>query len=202
MRLPSTHSIKRKVLVKKPSSNSIQENWEPIQKRWKVDNVEKDSNKMNLSNAISQRWPLTFSDDVKTRDVRLRRVIVISVKTKLGNFEEQSVFSVVWSVVFFSTSFKQALGERYGRKRSRSCSFACFEEHCTGWPCLFQNGNWKILSVSTRLKGEFPLLRCVWPVKITPHFSRTVNFSLQGHSAYQEFEIRKSLSYRTEDVKV
>ena len=122
-------------------------------------------------------------------DVRLRRIIVISVNTKLGSFEEQSVFSVVWSVFFFFTSFKQALGERYGRKRSRSCSFACFEEHCTGWSCIFQNGNWKILSVSTRLKGEFPLLRCLWPVKVTPHFSTTVNSSLQGHLAYQEFKI-------------
>ena len=28
-------------------------------------------------------------------DVRLRRIIVISVNTKLGSFEEQSVFSVV-----------------------------------------------------------------------------------------------------------
>ena len=72
-------------------------------------------------------------------DVRLRRIIVISVNTKLGSFEEQSVFSVVWSVFFFFTSYKQALGERYGRKRSRSCSFACFEEHCTGWSCIFQN---------------------------------------------------------------
>ena len=34
-------------------------------------------------------------------DVRLRRIIVISVNTKLGSFEEQSVFSVVWSVFFF-----------------------------------------------------------------------------------------------------
>ena len=67
MRLPSTHGIKRSALVKKRSSNSIQENSEPIQTRLKVDNVEKYSNKMNLSNAISQRRPLTFSDYIKTR---------------------------------------------------------------------------------------------------------------------------------------
>ena len=67
MRLPSTHGIKRSVLVKKRSSNSIQENSEPIQTRWKKDNVEKSSNKINLSNAISQRWPQTFLDYIKTR---------------------------------------------------------------------------------------------------------------------------------------
>ena len=76
-------------------------------------------------------------------DVRLRRVIVISVKAKLGNFEEQTCFfsCLICFFFFFFFIFKQALGERYGRKRSRSCSFACFEEHCTGWSCIFQNGN-------------------------------------------------------------
>ena len=150
MRLPSTHGIKHSVLVKKRSSNSIQENSEPIQTRWKKDNVEKSSNKINLSNAISQRWPQTFLDYIKTR---------LSIVCSGRKIEENNCYFCQYYVrkfwraecffsclifFFFFTSFKQTLGERYGRKRSRSCSFACFEEHCKGWPCLFQNGNWKI----------------------------------------------------------
>ena len=57
-------------------------------------------------------------------DVRLRRIIVISVNTKLGSFEEQNVFSVVWSVFFFT--FKQALGERCGRKKKSLVLFRVF----------------------------------------------------------------------------
>ena len=49
------------------------------------------------------------------------------------------------------------------------------EKHHSEWPNLFQNGNWTMLSVLSRLKGKFPLLMCVWPVNITPHFSRTMN---------------------------
>ena len=49
------------------------------------------------------------------------------------------------------------------------------EKHHSEWTCSFQNGNWKMLRVLSRLKGKFPLLRRVWPVNITPHFSRTMN---------------------------
>ena len=105
MRLPRTHGIKRSVLVKKRSSNSIQENSEPIQTRWKKDNVEK--SKLICLMLLVKGGHRPFQIILKpgfqfaVLDVRLRRIIVISVNTKLGSFEEQSVFSVVWSVFFF-----------------------------------------------------------------------------------------------------
>ena len=191
MRLPSTHSIKRKVLVKY-NTRKTENRYKRVEKwiMWKSTLTKWICLMLSVKDGHRPfQIILKPGFELSVLDVRLRRVIVISVKAKLGNFEEQTCFFSCLICFFFFFIFKQALGERYGRKRSRSCSFACFEEHCTGWSCIFQNGNWKILSVSTRLKGEFPLLRCVWPVKITPHFSRTVNSSLQGHLAYQEFEI-------------
>ena len=191
MRLPSTHSIKRKVLVKY-NTRKTENRYKRVEKwiMWKSTLTKWICLMLSVKDGHRPfQIMLKPGFQLSVLDVRLRRVIVISVKAKLGNFEEQTCFFSCLICFFFLQYFKQALGERYGRKKSRSCSFACFEEHCTGWPCLFQNGNWKILSVSTRLKGEFPLLRCAWPVKITPHFSRTVNSSLQGHLAYQEFKI-------------
>ena len=122
MRLPSTHGIKRSVLVKKRSSNSIQENSEPIQTRWKKDKEkEKEKRKSPLTKWIclmllvkGGHRPLQIilkpGFQFAVLDVRLRRIIVISVNTKLGSFEEQSVFSVVWFFFYiFQANVRWAL---------------------------------------------------------------------------------------------
>ena len=54
------------------------------------------------------RLYLNQAFNLSALDVRLRKVIVISVKTKLGNLKEQACFVSCPVFFFFLTSFKQA----------------------------------------------------------------------------------------------
>ena len=117
MRLPSTHSIKRKAWLK----NLRQIQYKKTENRYK--RVEKWIMwKSPLTKWIcliisvkDGHWPFKImlkpGFQLSVLDVRLRRVIVISVKTKLGNFEEQTCFfsCLIFFFYIFQASVRWAL---------------------------------------------------------------------------------------------